>query len=167
MDLNQEITCLDINGAEHKILADKLSFRPSAYGVVIKDGKILLSRQWDGYDIPGGGIEVGETIEEAVKREVKEETGIDVKVGEIISCQNSFFKLPYTAEEKAYVNSILAYYLCEVVGGELSADGFDEHEQEYADMPEWIDLDKLDEIKFYSSVDSRAIIRKAQQMLAK
>lgn len=62
--------------------------------IVNKEGKILLakSHKWfDKYTLPGGHIEVGETMEEAVKREVKEEVGLDVKVGEMLTMQEAIF----------------------------------------------------------------------------
>jgi len=57
--------------------------------VVQRDGKVLLVRRayepgrglWS---IPGGLVEVGETVREAAKREVEEETGISVELGELI-----------------------------------------------------------------------------------
>ena len=52
------------------------------------DGRILLlkSRKWAGkYIIPGGHLEVGEQPEDAVRREVREETGLDVKVEGLLS----------------------------------------------------------------------------------
>ncbi|MGV3464912.1 MAG: NUDIX hydrolase [Heyndrickxia sp.] len=54
----------------------------SASAVVLNDeGKILLIRgPKRGWEQPGGQVELGESIEEAVKREVKEETGIDIDV---------------------------------------------------------------------------------------
>ncbi|MFD8249777.1 NUDIX hydrolase [Nocardia sp. NPDC059691] len=50
------------------------------------EGRILLIRRTDNgkYSIPGGGLEAGETVAQAVVREVNEETGIDVKVTELI-----------------------------------------------------------------------------------
>ena len=63
MNKGNQITCLDIKGNKSKVPVSKLTFRPSVYGVIIKNGSILLSRQWDGYDFPGGGIKIGETIE--------------------------------------------------------------------------------------------------------
>jgi len=49
--------------------------------IVNPEGKIFLMRshKWrDQYCIPGGHIEIGETIEQAVRREIKEETGLDI-----------------------------------------------------------------------------------------
>jgi len=160
----KNIVCRDIKGGEHTVSVDKLSWRPSVYGMIIKDGKILLSKQWDGYDIPGGGVYLGEATEEAVKREVKEETGLDVKVGQLVFCGNSFFQMPF---EGNYVQSLLLYYLCEVTGGEISTDGFDDHEKEYAGQAEWVDLNNLADLKFYNSIDTRMVIDKAKQAIAK
>lgn len=152
------VFCRDVNGKKYEVSAERLSFRPSVYAIIIKDSKILLSKQWDGYDFPGGGIKLGETIEEALIREVKEETGFEIKVGEIVACENSFFK--YHEKDK-YVQSILIYRLGEILSGEMSLDFIAESEKHYIDMPEWIDMDKINSIKFYNSVDSVKIIEKA------
>ena len=55
----------------------KVYRRPSARAVILKDGKVLLNyvKKFDCYEFPGGGIESGETPEQAVCREVAEETG--------------------------------------------------------------------------------------------
>src|SRR5215831_16357990 len=58
------------------------------------EGKILLARshKWfDNYTLPGGHIEVGETMVEAVIREVKEEVGLDVDVEEMLLMQEAIF----------------------------------------------------------------------------
>ena len=62
--------------------------------IVNNEGKILLtkSHKWfDKYTLPGGHIEVGETMREAVTRETKEETGLDVEVGEFLLMQEAVF----------------------------------------------------------------------------
>ena len=62
--------------------------------IVNKEGKILLvkSHKWfDKHTLPGGHIEVGETMVDAVKREVKEEVGLDVQVGNMLLMQEAIF----------------------------------------------------------------------------
>lgn len=152
----KKVVCKDIKGNLSEVNIDELSFRPSVYGVIIDNEKILLSRQWDGYDFPGGKIELGETIKEALTREVKEETGLEVNVGKIVACENSFFKLPKDGKP---VQSILIYYLCSITGGKISTDYLSENEKNYASKAEWIELSQIEKIKFYNSIDSVKIIK--------
>ncbi len=62
--------------------------------IVNKEGKILLasSHKWfDRWTIPGGHIELGETMEQAVVREVKEEVGLDVHVVRLLLIQEAIY----------------------------------------------------------------------------
>src|SRR5438309_10116704 len=62
--------------------------------IVNNEGKILLakSHKWfDKYTLPGGHIEVGESMIDAVRREVKEEVGLDVEVVEMLLVQVAIF----------------------------------------------------------------------------
>ena len=85
-------------------------------------------------------------------------------MGEIIECRHDFWISPF---EKEHCNSILMYYLCEKIGGEISIEGFDKYEKQYADLPEWIDIEKINQIKFYNSVNSIKVIKKAEELLTK
>lgn len=92
-------------------------------GVVISDGRVLLIRrggpplegQWS---IPGGMLEVGETLLAGVRRELLEETGIDVRVGELIEV---FERINLDTEGKARYHFVVMDYLCEPVRGEARA----------------------------------------------
>ena len=62
--------------------------------IVNKEGKILLakSHKWfDKYTLPGGHIELGETMEEALKREVREEVGLDIEVVEFLTMHEAIY----------------------------------------------------------------------------
>ncbi len=155
---NETIICHDKNRKKYSVLKSKLRFRPSIYGIIIRGNSILLSKQWDGYDFPGGGIEKGETQEEALKREIKEETGLDVKVGKLVDCFDSFFR-PYFVKE--FWHCHLMYFLCKNPKGKISKDNFDEYEKKYADLAEWIPLNKINKIKFYNTIESQKLIKKA------
>jgi 8-oxo-dGTP pyrophosphatase MutT (NUDIX family) len=157
----KKIVCHDKDGKIAKVDKEKLIFRPSIYGIIIKGDKILLSKQWDGYDFPGGGINKGETQEEALKREVNEETGIDVKMGRLVDCFDSFFR-PYFLDE--YWHCHLLYYTCKNPKGEISTENFDEYEKQYAGKAEWIPLNKISKLKFYNNINSIELIKKALKL---
>ncbi len=58
-------------------------------GIILKDDKVLLVKQskppFFGYwSLPGGHVEYGETVEEAVIREMKEELGVEVKIKKLL-----------------------------------------------------------------------------------
>lgn len=69
--------------------------RKSARAIIVKDGKALLFKRkrldtktgkWlEYYSVPGGGIDKGETPEQAVIRELKEEMGVDIVLGSLIA----------------------------------------------------------------------------------
>jgi len=157
MDGSKTVTARDINGVRRPISTDDMSFKVSVYGVTIDDGRVLLVPQWDGYDIPGGGIELGETTEEALVREIYEETGLSVRpdMNNILHVTQDFFIHP--TNNKSY-HYILLYYPCELVGGEITDAGFEDDEKEYARPAEWIPLDAVGPLKFFNPVDSPAII---------
>ncbi len=66
--------------------------------IVDQQGKILLARSYkwfDKYTLPGGHIEFGESMVDAVRREVKEEVGLDVEVVEMLLAQEAIFALEF------------------------------------------------------------------------
>ncbi len=70
------------------------------------------------WSLPGGGVEVGETLEACVAREMQEEIGIDVEVGPVIEV---FDRIMKDAENRVEYHYVLVDYLCWPIAGELRA----------------------------------------------
>jgi 8-oxo-dGTP diphosphatase len=83
--------------------------------VLIKRRHEPLAGQWS---LPGGTLEVGETLEAAVARELLEETGLRVGVGPVIDV---FDRIMLDADLRVQYHFVLVDYLCRVSGGRLEA----------------------------------------------
>lgn len=92
-------------------------------GAVVVDGGRVLLVQRGGeplrghWTLPGGVLEVGETLAEGVAREVKEETGLEVEIVELVEILDRIHR----QEGRVRFHYVLADYLCRVTGGELRA----------------------------------------------
>ncbi len=141
------IECISIYGNKVTLPKAKLILRHAVYAIIVNDGQILLIRSRHGgrYYLPGGGVEIGESIEAAVKREVKEETGIEIDVQSFVHFQEDFFY--YDPLDKAY-HSLLFYYICPPRTFDLLAD--DQVADEDAEKPRWIEIDGLQAQDFQS-----------------
>jgi ADP-ribose pyrophosphatase YjhB (NUDIX family) len=98
------------------------SIVPAASAVVTdSNGKILLHKRRDNalWSLPGGALELGESIEQAISREVKEETGFEV---EVLKCIGIYTDpehiIAYSDGEVRQQFSIC--FECRIIGGELS-----------------------------------------------
>lgn len=159
--MSKYIVCRDLWGKKKRVPIAQLQFRPSVYGVVFRQKKVLLSKQWDGYDFPGGAIDLGETIDEALIREVWEETGLHLKKGALLLVHDDFFIHPKT---KKPFHTVLLYFLCTNARGKISTAHFGAYEKKYAGRAEWIPIAQTKRLKFYNPIDSPALIQKAIKM---
>jgi 8-oxo-dGTP diphosphatase len=92
-------------------------------GVIIADGRTLLIRRGSAplegqWSIPGGMLELGESIAEGVGRELAEETGLAVRVGELIEV---FERIVPGEGSRTRYHFVILDYLCEVLSGEARA----------------------------------------------
>jgi ADP-ribose pyrophosphatase YjhB (NUDIX family) len=90
--------------------------------VLIRRGSEPLLGEWS---IPGGTLELGETLQQGVARELLEETGMEVRVLELIEVFDRIYRNDGVATgqavKKPRFHYVIADYLCERIGGELRA----------------------------------------------
>ena len=81
---------------------------------------IVRSSKWNNkYTVPGGHIELGERAEEAIKREVREETGLDVEPVKLLLVQQAIYPKDYHKHE----HFLFMDYLCKAKSSEVKLDG--------------------------------------------
>ncbi len=92
-------------------------------GAVIVDGDrvLLVQRAHEPlkgeWSLPGGAVDVGETLHEAVRREIREETGLDVHVGPVVEVLD---RIHHTDDGRVEFHFVLIDYLCTVAGGTMA-----------------------------------------------
>ncbi|HEX4310664.1 MAG TPA: NUDIX hydrolase [Acidobacteriaceae bacterium] len=82
--------------------------------LLIRRAQEPLKGEWS---LPGGAVELGETLEEAIRREVLEETGLMV---EIIDTVQAFDRISRDAEGRVRYHYVLIDFLCRITGGSLA-----------------------------------------------
>lgn len=117
-------------------------------GIVIRDGRILVSREekTDYWLIPGGGIEMNESLEACCAREILEETGYIVKPLKRFLVLNEYY------EEYKYISH---YFECQIIGTDHQQ--LTDEEAARGLIPKWLDIREFVEIvaknEEYASTD--------------
>ena len=96
--------------------------RPGVSAIILTPEGILLQRRSDNglWGLPGGGVEPGESVSEAIVREVREETGLEVAPGRLVGVYSS----PALNQIVTYPDGNVIHYVsssfeCRIVGGTL------------------------------------------------
>jgi len=98
--------------------------------LLVKRGHEPLKGEWS---LPGGAVEIGETLEKALVREIREETGLDVDVGPMVDVLD---RLRYDPDGRVKYHYVLIDFLCRPCGGVLCC-------ASDAEAAEWAALDDL------------------------
>lgn len=119
----------------------KINYRQAVRGIIFKDNKILMVNTNKGdYKFPGGGVNKEEVFEEALRREVFEETGFTVsnvlgKMGVMVERKIDDF------DETSMLEMTSHYYLCEV-SNTKTAQNLDDYEADLDFQPVWMLIDE-------------------------
>ena len=107
-------------------------------GIVVNDdGKLLLVKNsYRGiWEYPGGQVEIGENLIEALQREIREESGIEVEVGELFCISSNTCKYPGHSGVKEVPTKVMMDFICKPVGGA-------EHTSDETSDVGWFTLDE-------------------------
>jgi mutator protein MutT len=125
--------------------------------VIVSDDRVLLVRRANEplkgeWSLPGGAVEVGETLRAAVAREVLEETGLEVEVGPVVEVLD---RIRLDPERRVEYHYVLIDYLCRPTGGNLAC-------ASDAEDVAWAGIHELAEYRLAESAVS--VIRKAFEL---
>jgi 8-oxo-dGTP diphosphatase len=93
--------------------------------IIIENGRVLLIKRGQPplmgeWSIPGGMLELGETVHEAAIREAQEETGLTIEPGELLGV---FDRVIRDEKDQVRYHYVLIDFLCRRIGGEVMAGG--------------------------------------------
>lgn len=116
--MNSSLLSQVFTNADNEVIeydGSEVSWRVSAYGIVISDEKLLIikNKLEKLYDVPGGGIEMGEKVEDTLKREGLEEAGVVLIPETLIYHTIDWF---YKTSEKKFYQTLQLFYLAEIEG---------------------------------------------------
>ena len=121
-------------------LQGKTFLREAVRGIIFSEGKLLMvySSVNGDYKFPGGGVEAGESHQETLRRELREECGAELAqvieaFGKTIEYATSVTEGFDTYKQTSY------YYLCEI-NGKLGIPDLEDYEEELGFQPEWVDV---------------------------
>jgi 8-oxo-dGTP diphosphatase len=125
--------------------------------VIVQDGRVLLVKrkyeplagQWS---LPGGAVEVGETLEACLVREMLEETGLEVRVGPVVEVLD---RITHDDGGRVLYHFVLVDYLCWPAGGALAAD---------SDVAEVVFADPADLLRYKLTDKATAVVKRALEL---
>lgn len=105
------------------------TLRPGAHVLIVEGGSIALVRTRIGLMLPGGGIDAGESAEEAAVRETREECGLRVALGREVGTAD---ELVFARSEGKHVRKRARFFEARVLGGAPPTE--DDHELVYTEL---------------------------------
>ncbi|HEY4602453.1 MAG TPA: NUDIX domain-containing protein [Cerasibacillus sp.] len=139
-----------------------MHIRNSAKAIIIKEAKILLTKNQDNegyfYLFPGGGQEHGETLHSALKRECIEEVGQQVEIGELLHIREYIGKNHEHSSFDFNVHQIEYYFVCKLdneMKNSIKPANPDSHQVGI----EWIHINELLQYRIYPKELRKYIVK--------
>ena len=131
--------------------------RVGVAAVVLRDSQVLLVQRGrepgkGSWGLPGGMLELGETLAEGARREVMEECGVEIEVGPLVAV---FEPMQRDEDGRLRFHYVVVDYLARYLSGEP-------HAGDDADDARWVDLDALERLPMRK--ETREVIWKAVEM---
>jgi 8-oxo-dGTP diphosphatase len=128
--------------------------RLAAYAVIVRDERLLLAlwneQERKRWTLPGGGVELHETVEEGAVREVREETGYDVRLTGLLGIETDVFAgVERTQDTDRPLKAVRVFFTAEIVGGQLTAEA-----DGTTDEARWFPLADVPDLARVSMVDT-------------
>lgn len=134
------VLCKKYLGGTIEVPAEELQFRPSAYAIIRHEENLLLLKNVHTgmWNLPGGGIDLGETIEQGLRRELREECNIEIEIQRQAFFDSSFFY--FDPSDQAF-QTILLYFECKACSLDVT-DQFNSPSDVSRD-PSWVSIETL------------------------
>jgi 8-oxo-dGTP diphosphatase len=128
--------------------------RVAAKAVIVQDGRILVTENVDDdgrwYLLPGGGQEPGEALPETLRRECREEAGVDVEVGELLYVRDYIGRHHEYAATDGEVHALELMFACTVRPGQTPGNGTCPDSGQVGVA--WLPVAELDRYRLYPKV---------------
>lgn len=149
------------NNMDIRVKIGENGFDVRSCGILIKDGKILVSNEDDGtVTLSGGAVKTGETTDEAIVREFKEESGLDdVKVIKLIAVIENFLKY-----KDADYHQFMYVYSLDLKNQSLNLPTLTQEEKMFT---KWVDVTSLNSINFRPSVINEILLNYTKKEILK
>ena len=128
-----------------------MNIRISNKAIIIRGGKVLLTLNKNNneefYCLPGGGQDHGETVHQSLVRECIEETGVNIKIGELLYIRDYIAKNHEFTATDSGAHQVEMMFLCKVINdenlGKISVP------DNWQTGVRWIEIENLSKIKIY------------------